>query len=178
MNTGYQLSYSTPLGARSATSHIGTAENGKSFMQKDNPQIFSASGTKYVATVSESEPVDFIKKASKAQYYAQNKGTAYIKALSACPLNWNDNPKTERRVIAKAVDCCYHPLYEVENGITKINYNPELKNNKIPVYEWLKMMGRTKHLINEKYSDIVKALQDEIDFRWNRLKEKDSNPLL
>lgn len=178
MNTGYQLSYSTPLGAKSSTSHVGKAESGKGFMQKDNPQIFSAAGISYVATVSESDPVDFIKKAAKAQYYANNKGLAYIKAISACPLNWNDNTETERKVIEAAVDCCYHPLYEIENGITKINYDPESKNKKIDVVQWLGMMGRTKHLISEKYSEIVKALQDEIDLRWQKLKERDKNPLL
>ena len=79
----------------------------------------------YVATVAESNPSDFIKKAAKAAAYAKQFGTAYVKALSACPLNWNDAPNTERSVIAAAVDCCYFPLYEVEQGITGLSYNPE-----------------------------------------------------
>lgn len=62
-------------------------------------------GIPYVATVAESHPADFIKKLTKAAYYAKNTGTAYLKALSACPLNWNDSPATERKVIERAVDC-------------------------------------------------------------------------
>ena len=120
MNTGYQLSYSTPLGAKSSTSHVGKEQYGKTFFNKDMPQIMAATGIPYVATVAESNPTDFMKKAAKAAYYAKTTGTAYLKAISACPLNWGDKPATERRVIEAAVNCCYFPLYEVENGITRL----------------------------------------------------------
>lgn len=178
MNTGYQQSYATPLGAKTSTSNVGIAQRGKSTFNKDTPQLFVAANIPYVATVAESQPADFIKKATKAQSYANKYGLAFIKALSACPLNWGDNPRYERGVIETAVNCCYHPLYEVENGITTINYNPEDKDKKIPVSEWLKMMGRTKHLIQDKNSDIVAEMQKEIDRRWNRLKARNDNPLL
>lgn len=176
MNTGYQLSYSTPLGAKSSTSHVGKYQYGKDFLQKDMPQLMAATGIPYVATVAESNPVDFIKKAAKAQYYAQHYGMAYLKALSACPLNWGDAPNLERRVIAAAVDCCYFPLYEVEQGITAISYDP--KDKKLPVTAWLEKMGRTKHLINETYKPVTDALQAEIDRRWEKLKARAEHPLL
>jgi pyruvate ferredoxin oxidoreductase alpha subunit len=178
MNTGYQLSYSTPMGAKSSTSHVGEFESGKSYIHKDNQQIFAATGIPYVATCAESNPLDFIKKAAKAQYYAKNYGPAYIKAISACPLNWNDNPRHERDVIDAAVKCCYHPLYEVERGITKISFNPELKNEKIPVGDWFKMMGRTKHLTLDKYKDILDSVQAEVDLRWERLKAREGSEIL
>lgn len=170
MNTGYQLSYSTPLGARSSTSHIGKEQYGKSFFHKDMPKIMVATGIPYVATAAESNPTDFIKKAAKAVYYAKNIGTAYIKAISACPLNWNDKPATERKVIEAAVNCCYFPLYEIENGVTKLSYNPEKVGKKIQVIEWLVMMGRTKHLQKEEYKDVVEKIQNEVDRRFNELK--------
>ena len=178
MNTGYQLSYSTPKGARSSTSHVGKNQYGKTFFHKDMPQIMAATGIPYVATMAESNPIDFIKKAAKAAYYAKTTGTAYVKALSACPLNWNDVPSTERKVIEAAVNCCYFPLYEVEKGKTTLNYDPEKQNKKIPVIDWLSMMGRTKHLKKDIYADIVKELQTEVDTRFNRLKEKAANPIL
>ncbi len=78
MNTGYQLSYSTPMGAKSTTSHLGSNQWGKSFFNKDMPRIMAATGMPYVATAAESEPNDFIKKAAKAQYYAFNYGTDFI----------------------------------------------------------------------------------------------------
>lgn len=178
MNTGYQLSYSTPKGAKSSTSHIGENQYGKTFFHKDMPQIMVAANIPYVATAAESNPVDFMNKAAKAAYYAKKEGTAYMKAISACPLNWNDKPDTERQVIAAAVDSCYFPLYEVEQGITKLNYNPEAVNKKIPIEKWLSMMGRTKHLIKQEYKNVVESLQNEVDRRFELLKIKDKNPYL
>ncbi|WP_343248500.1 thiamine pyrophosphate-dependent enzyme [Diplocloster hominis] len=178
MNTGYQLSYSTPMGAKSSTSHVGAQQYGKNFFHKDTPMIMAASHIPYVATVAESNPADFIKKAAKAQYYANRSGMAYVKTLSACPLNWSDRPDTERKVIAAGVDCCYFPLYEIEEGVTNINYNPEKGNKKIPVLDWLTMMGRTKHLGKEEYASVVENIQRETDRRWERLKARAENPLL
>lgn len=178
MNTGYQLSYSTPKGARSSTSHVGKTQYGKTFFHKDMPQIMAAANIPYVATAAESNPVDFIKKAAKAAEYAKHYGVAYIKALSACPLNWNDKPDTERSVIAAAVDSCFFPLYEVEKGNTHLSYDPEKAGKKIPILSWLTMMGRTKHLGKEEYKDIAEDLQHEVDRRFMRLKEKSENPNL
>ena len=172
MNTGYQLSYSTPLGAKSSTSHVGKVQYGKDFFHKDMPQIMAATQIPYVATVAESNPVDFVKKAAKAAYYAKTTGTAYVKAISACPLNWNDKPATERKVIEAAVNCCYFPLYEVEQGVTRLSYDPERMKKKIPVLDWLSMMGRTRHLQKEEYREVVERLQRETDRRFYELKRK------
>lgn len=178
MNTGYQLSYSTPMGAKSSTSHVGPNQYGKNFFHKDTPMIMAATNIPYVATVAECNPADFLKKAAKAKAYAAEHGMAYLKALSACPLNWGDKPNTERRVIQAGVDCCYFPLYEVERGITKITYDPEAGGKKIPAADWLKMMGRTRHLMNDRYADVVQAIQNEIDHRWLRLKARNDCELL
>ena len=178
MNTGYQLSYSTPKGAKSSTSHIGEYEYGKDLFHKDNPQIFAATNIPYVATVAESHITDFVRKARKAQEYSKKFGLAYIKCLSACPLNWGDEPRYERSVIESAVKSCYHPLYEIEYGITTLNYNPEEKNEKLPIIDYLFKMGRTKHLKNEKYSHIVESIQNEVDRRWQRLKARAESPYL
>ena len=178
MNTGYQLSYSTPKGARSSTSHVGRAQYGKSFFHKDMPAIMAATGLPYVATVAESNPADFMKKAAKAQRYAGEVGMAYVKALSACPLNWGDRPDRERLVVEAAVNSCYFPLYEIEEGCTKISYNPETKGKKIPVLDWLKLMGRTKHLARPEYAEIAAGIQGEVDLRWQRLKARSEHPML
>lgn len=178
MNTGYQLSYSTPLGAKSATSHLGKEQYGKTFFHKDTPELMAATHMPYVATAAESNPADFIKKAAKAAAYAKEFGTSYVKALSACPLNWGDAPNRERSVIAAAVDCCYFPLYEVEQGITTLNYDPIAKNKKIPVSDWLSMMGRTKHLTKETYAPVLAEIQSEVDRRFERLLARAAHPLL
>lgn len=166
MNTGYQYSYTTPLGAKSATSHVGIGENGKPYMPKDTPKLFAATNIDYIATVAESNPQDFIVKAKKAQYYADNYGLAYIKAISACPLNWQDEPRYERVVIHKAVDSCYFPLYEVERGVTRVTYKPK---EKLPVIDFLSAMGRTRHLAKEEYRDIVEKVQESVDRKWDEL---------
>lgn len=178
MNTGYQLSYSTPKGAKSSTSHVGKYQFGKQFFHKDTPQIMAATNIPYVATVAESNPVDFVRKAAKAQKYADEYGMVYLKALSACPLNWGDRPNLERSVIAAGVDCCYFPLYEIEQGVTTINYDPEARSKKIDVVDWLSMMGRTKHLKKEQYAGVVDGIQQEIDRRWERLKARAASELL
>ena len=108
----------------------------------------------------------------KAAYYAKNVGTAYIKAMTACPLNWNDKAATERKVIEAAVNSCYFPLYEVENGVTTLSYDPEKTGKKIPVIDWLSMMGRTKHLQKAEYAPVVQRMQQEIDRRFMELKKK------
>ena len=136
------------------------------------PQIMAATNIPYVATVAESDPMDFMKKAAKAAAYAKSHGTAYIKAISACPLNWNDNPEHEREVIAAAVNSCYFPLYEIERGRTILNYDPEQKGKKIPVLDWLSMMGRTKHLKKAEYQEVVAVMQTEVDRRFAELKKK------
>ncbi|MCM1399383.1 MAG: thiamine pyrophosphate-dependent enzyme [Clostridium sp.] len=178
MNTGYQFSYSTPKGAVSATSHVGKCQFGKQQFHKDMPQLMVAANIPYVATVAESNPVDFIKKAAKAADYAKKEGCAYVKAISACPLNWNDAPDKERKVIEAAVDCCYFPLYEVERGITTLSYNPQKNGKKISVLDWLAMMGRTKHLKNTEYRTVVESLQEEVDRRFRCLLAKSENPYL
>ncbi len=178
MNTGYQLSYSTPKGARSSTSHVGREQYGKGFFHKDMPMIMAAAGLPYVATVAESNPADFMKKAAKAQRYANEVGMAYVKAISACPLNWGDRPDKERLVVEAAVNSCYFPLFEIENGCTKLSFDPESKGKKIPVLDWLKLMGRTKHLTRPEYEEVVSSIQEEVDRRWQRLKARAEHPML
>ncbi len=190
MNTGAQLSFTTPPTAATSTSHVGPAQQGKvashlgpfmqnkAFFHKDSPMIMAATHIPYVATVAESKQLDFIKKAAKAQYIAKNYGFAYVKALSACPLNWRDNPRTENNVIAAGVDCCYHPLFEIEWGNLTINYDPEARDKKIPVLEWAKMMGRLKHLAKPGNESLAKEFQDEVDRRWERLKAMNGSNVL
>lgn len=175
MNTGNQLSFSTPLGHRTSTSNVGKAEVGKQFNHKDVAQIFASCHIPYVATGCESYPMDLVKKAAKAQWYANNHGTAFVKILIACPLNWKSPDDMGKDVIKAAVDTCFFPLYEVEHGVTTIT-NMIADDKKLPVEKWLEMMGKTKHLL--KYPDILGAFQKEVDRRWTRLKAMHESPVL
>ncbi|MCM1466785.1 MAG: thiamine pyrophosphate-dependent enzyme [Alistipes sp.] len=167
MNTGYQHSYSTPKGAKSSTSHAGDADRKNTY--KNTPFILAASGASYVATVAECNVADFRKKAKKAYARAQDGNFAYIKALSACPLNWGDSPSTERQNIEAAVNSCYFPLYEIDNGAVKVTYNPEKSSRKCDVSKWFSYMKRTKYLLEEEHSETLKHIQEDVDKRWKTL---------
>ncbi|WP_248925803.1 thiamine pyrophosphate-dependent enzyme [Paenibacillus hamazuiensis] len=178
MNTGAQLSYSTPMGHRTSTSNVGKAQGGKVFHHKDTAQIMAATNIPYVFTGSEANPQDLVKKAAKAQYYAQNVGLVYGKILITCPLNWLSEDKDGSTIIGTAVDSCFFPLYEIERGVTTITYNPEEKGKKVPLSDWLKMMGKTKHMTRPEYDASYKAFEEEVERRWNVLKAKHENPYL
>ncbi len=178
MNTGAQLSYSTPLGHRTSTSNIGKYQGGKTFHHKDTPRIMAATNIPYVFTGSEAFPQDLLKKAAKAQYYAQNEGLVYGKILITCPLNWLSEEKLGQKIIEDAVNSCFFPLYEVEKGKTKITYNPEDRGKRIPLTDWLKNMGKTRHLTRPEYAEALKEFEEEVERRWMRLKAKHENPYL
>ncbi len=176
MNTGSQLSYSTPIGHKTTTSNVGTLGGGKSFHHKDTAQIMAATHIPYVFTAVESNPQDLWKKAAKAQWYAKNVGLAYGKLLIACPLNWLSEERLGTKIVQTAVDCNFFPLYEVERGHTKLTYDPEAKGKKVPVEEWLKMMGKTKHMMKPEFQPVLQAFQAEVDRRFRRLKAMSEHP--
>ncbi len=178
MNTGNQLSYSTPLGHATSTSHVGPAQQGKQFLHKDTAQIMAGTHIPYIFTGVESQPADLIKKAAKAQWYAQNMGTVYGKIMSACPLNWRSEDKMGGKIVDAAVNCNFFPLYEVEQGITTLTYDPAKVKKEIDITEWFKMMGKTKHLLKPDNKDIVETTKKEVERRYNRLKAMSENPIL
>jgi pyruvate ferredoxin oxidoreductase alpha subunit len=178
MNTGSQLSYSTPLGHMTTTSHVGPAQAGKTFHHRDTPQILAACNIPYVFTGSEAFPDDLVRKAAKAHWYAKNEGLVYGKVLIACPLNWRSEERFGTKVLENAVNCHFFPLYEVEQGITKITYDPDRGRHRVDVRDWLEVMGKTRHLLQPQYAPQLEALEAEIERRWQRLKAMHEHPQL
>lgn len=178
MNTGSQLSYSTPLGHSTSTSNPGVHAVGKMFHHKDTVQIMAATHVPYVFTGVEAFPQDLIRKATKAQWYAKNEGLAYGKLLISCPLNWRTEDNKGNLIVETAVNSCFFPLYEIEHGITTITYDPEEKNKRVPVIDWLKLMGKTRHLTKPENAQVVEAFAQEVERRWRRLKAMHEHPLL
>ncbi len=178
MNTGAQLSYSTPIGHRTSTSNVGKLAQGKEFDHKDSVQIMAATNIPYVFTGVDAYPQDLIKKAAKAQWYAKNRGLVYGKILITCPLNWKSDEKEGSTILNAAVNCNFFPLYEVEGGITNITYNPEALGSVIEPAEWLKYMGKSKHLLKPENKAIYDHFCQVIDSRWQVLKAKDEHPML
>ncbi len=178
MNTGSQLSYATPFGHRTSTSEVGHKLSGKRFHHKDTPQIFAACNLPYVFTASEGYPEDFMRKISKAQWYAQREGMVYGKVLSFCPLNWRTKDDAAQEVLQTAIDCCFFPLYEVERGHTTITYDPDAIGRRRTVGAWLGQMGKTKHMLEAENVERLEMIEQEVDKRWRRLKIKHENPEL
>ena len=178
MNTGAQLSYSTPLGHRTSTSEVGPTSPGKRYHHKDTAQIFAACNLPYVFTATEGYPEDLMRKAAKAQWYAKREGLVYGKILSFCPLNWRTTDDAAQPVLQAALDSCFFPLYEIEHGHTTITYDPDATNRRRPVSDWLGLMGKTRHLVSPENAAVVQGIQDETDRRWRRLKAMHEHPLL
>ena len=178
MNTGAQLSYSTPLGHATSTSHVGPAQAGKAFHHKDMPQIMAATNIPYVFTGVEGFPSDLVAKAAKAQWYANHEGMAYGKLLVSCPLNWRTEDRVGVDIVQAAVDSCFFPLYEIERGLTTITYDPDAAGRRIPAAGWFRLMGKTKHLCKPENAALLESIETEIERRWRRLKAMHEHPLL
>jgi pyruvate ferredoxin oxidoreductase beta subunit len=70
-----------------------------------------------------------------------------------------------------AMNTCFWPLYEVENGATQITYTPKEKK---PVADFLKPQGRFKHLFSPENEWLLKQFQDDVDKEWKRLQKESS----
>ncbi len=179
MNTGGQLCYTGIKGQRFTNAYLGPKQRAKQNHHKDIVEILRGTSCSYMFTAAESNPRDMIAKARKAQATVREGGFAFGKVFSTCPLNWGAEPQNGPDIVDLAVRSCLHPLFEVEDSITKITYDPEKVGKKVPVVEALKLMGAAfRHLTTPDYADILADIQTEVDRRWERIKEMDANPKL
>jgi pyruvate ferredoxin oxidoreductase alpha subunit len=178
MNTGAQLSYSTPIGHRTSTSNVGSVITGKEFDHKDTVQIMAATNIPYCFTGVDAFPQDLVRKAAKAQWYANKHGLVYGKILIACPLNWKSEEKDGSTILEAAVNCNFFPLYEIENGITTITHDPNPIGENVDAAEWLKYMGKSKHLLKPENEEILNHFRTVIEKRFAKLKAKHEHPEL
>ncbi len=164
MNTGIQRSGSTPWGAWTTTTPIGTSHGFKHEFKKDIMAIMQAHRIPYAATVSPAFPEDFIKKVEKAK---KIKGLRFIHALSPCPPGWRTNPAMSVEIARLAVDTRVFPLYEIENGKVHITR----KGKGLPITEYLKAQGRFQHLTEAEIAEMQKG----VDGLWIMLLLKESS---
>jgi pyruvate ferredoxin oxidoreductase beta subunit len=166
MNTGIQRSSATPLGADTTTCPAGSVIPGKLRPRKNLTRIMAAHNVPYVAQASPSHWQDLARKIQKAH---EIKGPKFINVIAPCNRGWRS--KTDDAILLSrlAVNTCYWPLYEIENGITKITVTPK---EKIPVTEFLKPQGRFKHLFAPENEGLLKQVQDEIDREWDKLQKE------
>lgn len=168
MNTGIQRSSATPLGADTTTSPAGSVIPGKLQRRKDLTRIMAAHNIPYAAQASPSHWSDFIRKVRKA---LSIKGPKFINVISPCNRGWRSRLDDAIQLSRLAVQTCYWPLYEVEDGVVRVTYKPREKK---PIEEFLKPQGRFKHLFTPENEWIVKRFQEDVDREWERLQKEES----
>ncbi len=163
MNTGIQRSSATPFGASTTTTPSGKASDGKPQFPKDLTAILVSHHIGYVAQASIHNPVDLSNKLKKA---IELDGPSFMNVLCPCVPGWRIDADMSVEAARMAVATRYWPLFEVEKGVTKINFKPK---ERIPVTEWLFMQGRFKHLKDPSRQKTVEMIQDWVDNRWDKL---------
>ena len=162
MNTGIQRSSATPFGASTTTSPAGKLSIGQTRWKKNMPAIAAAHDIPYVATACPSYPFDLIDKVNKAVATA---GPAYLHVLSPCPTGWRFPPDLSIRMGRLAVETGVFPIYEIENGKYKLNFDfPQLR----PVRDYLAQQGRFRHLPEEE----IERIQEGVNREYEKLKKK------
>jgi len=160
MNTGIQRSSATPLGAETMTSRAGSAKQGKEQNRKDLTQIIVHHNVPYVAQASIHNIRDFMRKVERG---LEVEGAAFINVLAPCHRGWRIKVDEGLESARMAVDSCYWPLFEVDNGTWKLNYTPK---EKIPVSDWILPQGRFAHLKKPENKAILDRFQAYTDAQW------------
>ena len=162
MNTGIQRSSATPYGASTTTSPAGKMSIGQVTWKKNVPAIAAAHDIPYVATACPSYPFDLMDKVAKG---AATPGPAYIQILSPCPTGWRFATDLTIKVGRLAVETGTFPLYEVENGTYRLNFDfPKLR----PVTDYMKLQRRFGHLSE----DVINEIQQRVNREYAKLREK------
>ena len=163
MNTGIQRSSATPYGADTTTCPAGSVIQGKPQPRKNLTKIMAAHDIPYTAQASPSHWLDLVKKVKKA---LEIKGPKFMNILSPCNRGWRSRTDDAIMLSRLAVETCYWPLYEIENGVTKITFKPKEKK---PLVDFLKPQGRFKHLFAPENENMLKNFQEMVDKEWGAL---------
>jgi len=166
MNTGIQRSSATPLGADTTTCPAGSNIPGKTQERKNLTRIMAAHDIPYTAQASISNWLDLMKKVQKA---LSIKGPKFMNILSPCNRGWRSRTDDAIMLSRLAVNTCFWPLYEVEDGVTKVTFKPKEKK---PVTDFLKPQGRFKHLFSPENEWLLKQFQEGVDKEWERLQRE------
>ena len=168
MNTGIQRSSATPKFADTTTSPAGSVIPGKTQVRKDLTKVLAGHHIPYVAqSIAVNNFKDLYEKSEKAIY---TEGPAFLNVLAPCPRGWGYPTEDLMKLNKLAVDTCYWPLYEVEDGVYHISYKPA---KKLPVEEFLKPQKRFKHMFKPGNEWMIEKFQEEVDKRWEELLAKE-----
>ena len=158
MNTGIQRSGSTPIGAWTTTTPVGTKQAWEKSPKKNMIAIMAAHRIPYIATAAVSYPEDLIRKVKKA---LSTKGMKFIQIYSPCPTGWKMDPGLTVKIAKEALSSRAFALYEIENGVYTVNMKPK----KTPYKDYLFKQGRFKHMPDT----LINELEKELDTNWEEL---------
>lgn len=157
MNTGIQVSSSTPRYAWTGTSPRGNTRRKKQIME-----IMAAHRIPYAATACIGFPEDLMGKVKKAK---EIRGTRFLHLLSPCPTGWKTGEHLSPKVAAAAVETNIFPLYEIHGGTDyRITHTPR----GLPVETYLSLQGRYRHLGEKE----IRSIQAETDRAWKDLQRR------
>ncbi len=168
MNTGIQRSSATPYGADTTTRPAGSVIPGKTEPRKNLTRIMAAHNIPYAAQASPSHWMDLMKKVQKA---LKIQGPKFMNIISPCNRGWRSRTDDSIMLSRLAVETCFWPLYEIENGVIKITFKPKEKK---PIVDFLKTQGRFKHLFKPENEWMLKKIQEDIDREWERLQKEET----
>ena len=168
MNTGIQRSSATPFGADTTTRPAGSVVQGKTEKRKNLTKIMAAHNVPYVAQASPSHWSDLMKKVRKALDIS---GPKFMNIMAPCNRGWRTRTDDAIALSRLAVESCYWPLYEIENGIPRITFKPREKK---PVVDFLKPQGRFKHLFKPENEGLLAKIQEDIDREWEKLQKEEA----
>jgi len=163
-NTGIQRSSATPRLANTTTTPVGRESLGKHQTRKNLTYIMIEHGVPYVAQAAISNWNDLMTKTAKA---LATDGPSFINVMAPCRLSWGYNPQDTVELVKEAVDSTFWPLFEVEDGKWRLNYQPKKKT----LYrDWLRRQTRFRHLFRPTDNeDVLTELQGEVDRNWEEL---------
>ena len=164
MNTGIQRSSSTPRFADATTSPVGKNSPGKIQNKKNLTEIIAAHNIPYAAqTTFLGDFRDLHQKAEKAIY---TEGPCFLNVLSPCPRGWRYETSDLAEICRLAVDTCVWPMYEIENGVWRLTYQPK---KKLPVEEFLKKQGRFAHMFAKGNEWMIQEAQEYVDEQYEKI---------
>jgi phenylglyoxylate dehydrogenase beta subunit len=161
MNTGVQRSSTTPYGAWTSTTPVGTVLRGKSRDAKPMPLLMVMHNCEYVATACMAFMEDYYAKLEKA-LEAAKRGMAYIHVFSPCPTGWRFPPSKLIEVGRKAVETNMAPLWEYEAETGRIHFTYPVENP-LPVTAYLSLIGKYQHLDDEQIAHIQRKTDERIE---------------
>ena len=167
MNTGIQRSSATPRFADATTTPVGRESYGKVQNKKNLTEIMAAHNIPYAAqTTFLGDFRDLHTKSHKAIY---TEGPCFLNVLSPCPRGWRYEMEDLAEICKLAVDTCVWPLYEIEDGVWRLNYEPA---KKLPVGRFLEKQGRFKHMFAKGNEWMIEDAQKYVDDQWEKLKNR------